>query len=99
MASRNGRGKRHAHKEKRRETYGFTRYMAYTLCGTCDKQCYLTREEARRSAKVNHPGLTMHAYRCEEEESGRTYWHLSSIPAGKLTRLKNRNAPGEASGK
>ena len=88
MPSSKGREKRHAHKRKTRDAAGFSTYMAHKACGGCGKQCYLTREEAKRSARVNHPGIAMHAYPCEEP-SGKTWWHLSSIPADKLKELRD----------
>jgi hypothetical protein len=63
--------------------------MAHKECLTCGKQCYLTREEAKHSARVNHPGQAMHVYECAEP-SGKVWWHLSSIPADKLTELRER---------
>lgn len=90
MPSSKGRSQGRAHKRKKRDGYGYASYMAYKVCGTCGKQCYLTREEAKRSGKVNHPGQVMHVYDCEEP-SGKTWWHLSSIPAGKLTELRDRD--------
>lgn len=89
MPSSKGRGRRHTHKTKRPDANGFTPYMGRKICDTCGKQCYLTREEAKRSARVNHPGQAMHEYSCEEP-SGNVWWHLSSIPADKLTQLRDR---------
>lgn len=89
MPSSKGRDKRHTHKFKRRDTAGFSPYRAHKICAACGKQCYLSREEAKRSAKVNHPGQVMHVYECEEP-SGKVWWHLSSIPADKLKKLRDR---------
>ena len=89
MPSSKGREKRHAHKRKTRDAAGFSTYMARKVCGGCGKQCYLTREEARKSAKVNHPGVTMHAYSCTEP-MGKTWWHLSSFSAVQMKELRDR---------
>lgn len=89
MPSSKGRAQRHTHKNKRRDADGFTPYMAHKICGACGKQCYRTREEAKRSARVNHPGQAMHVYDCEESP-GIKWWHLSSIPADKLKTLRDR---------
>jgi hypothetical protein len=89
MPSSRGRSKGRAHKRKVRDTAGFSPYMAHKVCGTCGKQCYLTRDEAKRSGRVNHPGQAMHVYECEEP-SGKKWWHISSIPAGKLSELRDR---------
>lgn len=89
MASSQGRNRRHAHKKKRSIPDGFTGYMARKVCAICGKQCYLTRDEAKHSARVNHPGTPMHVYTCEEE-NGTVWWHLSSIPADKLKTLRDR---------
>jgi hypothetical protein len=88
-----GRGRRYAHVRKKPDSDGFVPYMAHTVCDACGKQCYLTREEARRSARVNHPGTAMHAYTCTEP-SGKTWWHLSSIPAYKLKELRDQGHCG-----
>jgi hypothetical protein len=63
--------------------------MARKVCDVCGKQCYLTRDEAKQSARVNHPGQAMHVYQCEES-AGIKWWHLSSIPADKLKQLRDR---------
>lgn len=63
--------------------------MSRKVCETCGKQCYLTRDEAKQSAKVNHPGQAMHFYTCEDT-SGIKWWHISSIPADRLTWLRER---------
>ncbi len=89
MPSSKGRGRRHTHRNKGKDTDGFSPYMAYKVCSACGKQCYLTRDEAKRSAKVNHPGQAMHAYECEEP-TGKVWWHLSSIPAYKLKELRDK---------
>lgn len=65
--------------------------MSHKVCGTCGKQCYLTRDEAKRSARVNHPGQAMHVYTCEEP-AGKTWWHLSSMPADKIKELRDRES-------
>jgi hypothetical protein len=83
MPSSKGRSRRHSHKQKTRDIDGFSRYMAHKVCDTCGKQCYLSRAEARHSARVNHPGQAMHVYKCQEA-SGRVWWHTSSIPADRL---------------
>ena len=88
MPSNKGRTRRHTHKKKAADT-GFSPYMAHKVCAACGKQCYLTREEAKRSARINHPGKVMHVYECTEP-SGNKWWHLSSIPADKLKRLRDR---------
>lgn len=97
MASIRGRGRRHTHRYKKRASDGFTPYIAIKTCAACGKQCYRSRDEARQSAKINHPGQVMHAYECEEP-SGQRWWHLSSIPAGKLKRLRDREANGRRPG-
>jgi hypothetical protein len=89
VSSAKGRGRRHLHKGKRPVNDGFTPYMAFRRCTVCDKQCYPTRAEAKRSARVNHPSQVMHVYMCEED-TGKQWWHLSSIPADKLTELRDR---------
>jgi hypothetical protein len=89
VASSKGRNKRHTHRVKRPVSDGFVPYMASKLCEVCGKQCYSTREDAKHSARVNHPGKAMHVYYCEEP-SGIVWWHLSSIPADKLTQLRDR---------
>ena len=91
MPSSKGRKRRHTHKRKGPDTEGFSPYMAYKICGTCGKQCYLTREEAKHSARVNHPGYAMHAYQCTEP-SGKVWWHLSSIAADKLAELREKRS-------
>lgn len=88
MPSKKGRNRRHAHKEKRGEIRGFSPYMSRKACETCGKQCYMSREEAKQAARVNHPGQVMHAYDCTEP-SGTRWWHLSSIPAHRLKILKD----------
>ncbi len=89
MASGQGKSRRHAHLKKRPDDDGFTRRMSHKTCDTCGKCCYLTRSEAKKAAKVNHPGQVMHEYECAEP-SGKVWWHLSSIPAGKLKELRKR---------
>jgi hypothetical protein len=89
VASKNGRGRRHTHRDKRPDSDGFTPYMSRKVCEACGKQCYLSREEAKRSARVNHPGQTMCEYPCTEP-SGKVWWHLSSMPADKLRQLRER---------
>jgi hypothetical protein len=89
MPSSKGRGQRRAHRRRTRDTDGFSPYMAHKICGTCGKQCYLTREEAKRSARVNHPGQAMHVYDCTEP-SGKVWWHLSSLPADLLAELRDK---------
>ena len=94
MPSSKGRGHRHTHVKKRPDNDGFTPYMARKVCTVCGKQCYLTREEAKYSARVNHPGQAMHIYKCGEP-SGRVWWHLSSMPAYKLKELRDRESSAE----
>ena len=91
MSSGKGHGgnRRHTHRNKGPDTDGFTPYMASKSCEACGKQCYRTRDEARQSAKVNHPGQVMHEYTCTEP-SGKAWWHISSIPASRLTILRER---------
>jgi hypothetical protein len=89
VPSSKGRARRHSHKRKGPDTEGFSPYMAYKVCETCGKQCYLTRAEAKRSARVNHPGYAMHEYQCTEP-SGKVWFHLSSIDADKLSELRER---------
>jgi hypothetical protein len=89
VPSSKGRTRRHTHKTKRPDADGFTPYMSHKVCAVCGKQCYLSREEAKKSGRVNHPGQAMHVYTCEEP-SGKTWWHLSSMPASKLTQLRDR---------
>lgn len=88
MSSSKNRWKRHAHKHRRASESGFSGYMAQKICAECGKQCYRTRDEAKRSARVNHPGVSMHAYECLEP-TGQSWWHLSSIPADKLKHLRD----------
>lgn len=90
-SSDKNRARRYAPRKKKAESRGFPSTLAYKRCETCGKQCYVSRNEARRSAKVNHPGQVMHLYECTEP-SGRKWWHLSSIPADKLKTLKDRRA-------
>lgn len=89
MASSKGAGRRHTHKEKRSESRGYVRRTSLKYCDSCGKLCYLSRDDAKKAARNNHPGQTMHVYECEEP-SGRRWWHISSIPAMKLEELKNR---------
>lgn len=89
MPSSKGRNKRHAHKNKRQDASHVPAYLARKVCDACGKKCYLTRDEAKRAAKVNHPGQVMHEYTCTEP-SGLEWWHLSSIPAAKLRRLRDQ---------
>ena len=89
MPSNRGRGRRHTHKKKAPDGDRFSPYMASKVCSRCGKQCYSSRDEAKRSAKVNHPGKVMHVYWCEEFP-GIIYWHLSSIEAYKLKELRDR---------
>jgi len=89
MASKQGRSRRHTHREKKPLNDGFSQYTARKTCETCGKACYLTRDEAKRSARVSQPGKVMHAYQCTEP-SGQTWWHMSSIPADKLKELRDR---------
>jgi hypothetical protein len=50
----------------------------------------MSREEAKQAARRLYPGKTMHPYSCFDAATGTDWWHLSSIPAHILTRLKDR---------
>jgi hypothetical protein len=89
VPSKKGQAQHRAHRQKTRDVSGFAPYMAFKVCETCGKQCYPTREAARQSARVNHPGQAMHIYWCREA-SGRKWWHLSSMPAARLAQLRDR---------
>lgn len=91
MPSSQGKSRRHTHKKKAPDRRSSPGYMAVGICQTCGKQCYTSRDDAKRSARVNHPGQVMHIYSCEERP-GIFWWHLSSIPADKLKQLRERRA-------
>lgn len=48
-------------------------------CRRCGKRCYPTRREARRAARLAHPGEHMRAYRCGG------YWHLGHPNPHRIT--------------
>lgn len=89
MASNQGRSRRHAHKKKGRDAHGHTSSLAARVCKLCGKQCYRSRDEAKRATKIIHPGQVMHFYDCEESP-GIFWWHSSSIPADQLKKLRDR---------
>lgn len=53
-------------------------------CPACGKVSYLSRADARRSARVLYPGRRMRAYR----HLGR--WHLTSQDAQTVTARRDR---------
>ena len=64
--------------------------LPVSTCGVCGKQGYRSRREARRAARVLHPGRRVRAYSC----AGR--WHFTSQAAATVAEWKDRNRRGAA---
>lgn len=61
-------------------------------CRDCGKKSYVSRQEARRIARVKHPGQQMNEYRCGD------MWHIGHTPPyvkagqGSRTAYRKREA-------
>lgn len=64
--------------------------FSHGRCPPCDKYIYASRDDARRAARVHHPGDDgLRAYRCPHIK-GR--WHYGHIPDWKVQGYESRAA-------
>jgi len=50
-----------------------------TFVGTCPthgKKWWFSKKEAKKAARINHPGERLSVYRCSERDE---YWHLGHL--------------------
>lgn len=57
----------------------------YVTC-SCGKRGYTDKKAAKNSARAQHPGHSLHVYRCE---SG--LWHYGHLPTAVLNRGMDRS--------
>lgn len=74
-----------AHKRRGPNTDGHTSVMSHTC--ECGKFAYLTRKDARATARRAHPNESMSQYQCGG------YWHIGHLPVhvvnGSTPRLRD----------
>lgn len=91
MASSKGANRRHAHKKK--AARGGPDHISLGTCPDCGKQCYKSREQARRAARVIFPGRQTREYPCGE------WWHVTTQSAARTTAWKDYRLQQEQEGK
>jgi hypothetical protein len=62
-------------------------------CPECGKWCYRTRDDAVSAVRQSHPGAAVHYYKCESY--GQDWWHYTSMAAGQVEGIREREAPGD----
>lgn len=55
----------------------------YVTCACCGKRGYLTKADARRTARLLYPGQRLRPYRCGE------WWHVTSQSAGRVAMWRD----------
>lgn len=56
-------------------------------CRTCRKRAYGSRKQARRAARITHPGEHLRAYRCPHRPR---FWHIGHLKPGDRDRDRDR---------
>lgn len=58
-------------------------------CTGCGKHVYKSRDDAKKAAVVNHPGVTMRAYQCLDSDATPAPWHYTHMSAARTAAWKD----------
>lgn len=91
MASGNyTRQRRHSQKYRNLPDKGYSKAGLYhASCTGCGKHVYKSRDEAKRAAVINHPGVTMRVYRCLDSDTTPVPWHYTHMSAARTAAWKD----------